>query len=670
MAKSKEQKQEQPKTDALASMKSIAKAFKNKINLDHQAAIAYVADKETVPKVTVSSWVPMGEAFQDSVKIPGLPIGNITHVYGKPDTGKCHPKDTPILMHDGSIRMVQDLKLGDKLMGPDSLPRTVLSLGTGEELIYEIEPNYGDSWKCNESHILSLVCNQDRNHGKLKFIKGNVYNIPLKAYLDLPDHVTHSLKLYRAKINFTETSVPYDPYFVGLWLGDGVTDRPVVTQDDDQLEEYFELFAEKVGLKYVRKVYKDADGNSKCPIHSFVGAKGKENALLQFLRTLVLNDEKRIPKNYLINDENVRLQVLAGLIDSDGHNNCAGYEYITKWKGLRDDVLFLARSLGFRATHRVKMVNNVPYFRINITGHCEKIPVKLDRKIISPKEGIFKNPLTTGFSVKKLDKDIYYGFELDGDHLYLLGDFTVTHNTTILMEAIAGCQSAGILPILILTEHKFDFSRLEEWFGVDLEAMVVCHADTIDQAYNIQLKMLKSIQEGKLVVPTEEGKDDAVIDIDDQVCYILLDSVGNSFSESEMAYEVEEIDKAMGKAAKTIKALTKRVNYFLGKVRQRCGVLILNQSYQSMPSYGPSVETPYGGDGIPYSCVLNIRLRRVKDLIMTIKGVDTVVGLETKIQVMKNHITHLKPITSVYTVAYGLIPPTKEALDEFKKSLR
>jgi RecA/RadA recombinase len=245
-----------------------------------------------------------------------------------------------------------------------------------------------------------------------------------------------------------------------------------------------------------------------------------------------------------------------------------------------------------------------------------------------------------------------------------------TGKTTLLMEAIAGCQAAGILPILILTEHKFDFTRLEEWFGVDPEAMVTCHADTIDQAYNIMLKMLKSIQEGKLVVPTEEGKDDKVIEIGDQVCYMLLDSVGNSFSESEMAYEVEEIDKAMGKAAKTIKALTKRVNFFLGKVRQRCGVLILNQSYQSMPSYGPSVETPYGGDGIPYSCVLNIRLRRVKDLVMTIKGVDTVVGLETKIQVMKNHITHLKPISSVYTVAYGMVPPTKEALDEFKKSLR
>lgn len=246
-----------------------------------------------------------------------------------------------------------------------------------------------------------------------------------------------------------------------------------------------------------------------------------------------------------------------------------------------------------------------------------------------------------------------------------------TGKTTLLMEAIKGCQSIGVLPILILTEHKFDFSRLEEWFDVDLEAMVVIHADTIDEAYSIQLKMLKSLKDGKLVIPNPDpDKSDITIDIGDQTCYFLLDSVGNSFSESEMQYEVEEIDKAMGKAAKTIKALTKRVNYYLGKVRQRAGVLILNQSYQSMPSYGPSVETPYGGDGIPYSCVLNIRLRRKGDLKMTIDKVELVIGLETIIQVMKNHITHLKPISSVYTVASGMIPPTTTALDKYKKSVK
>ena len=246
-----------------------------------------------------------------------------------------------------------------------------------------------------------------------------------------------------------------------------------------------------------------------------------------------------------------------------------------------------------------------------------------------------------------------------------------TGKTTLLMEGIAQAQKQDILPILILTEHKFDFSRLDEWMGADSEAMVVLHADNIEQAYSFMDKILKDLATGKLVIEDEEGND-IVIDMSDQKCFIFMDSIGNTLSETELDYEVEEWDKSMGKHAKALRSLTKRLNLRLSKkgVRDKCGILLLNQSYQSMPSYGPSVETPYGGDGVPYSCVLNIRLRRKRDIKMTQKGVDTVVGLETTVEVKKNHISHKKPVSTVYTVASGMIPVTKEALDRYKKSIR
>lgn len=243
-----------------------------------------------------------------------------------------------------------------------------------------------------------------------------------------------------------------------------------------------------------------------------------------------------------------------------------------------------------------------------------------------------------------------------------------TGKTTLLMQAIAQCQKQGILPILILTEHKFDFTRLSKFMGADPEAMIVLHAESLEQAYGFMEKLLKDIQTGRIIIEDEKGND-IVINTEDQDFYILMDSIGNTMSETELEYDVEDHGKSMGKAAKAIKSLTRRLNHILGKsdVRSKCGVLLLNQSYQSMPSYGPSVETPYGGDGIPYSCVLNIRLRRKKDIKMTIKGVDTVVGLETIIEVKKNHITHKMPISSVFTVASGMLPPDKSSLDVFKK---
>ena len=62
------------------------------------------------------------------------------------------------MMHDGTIKLVQDILVGDKLMGDDSTPRNVLSLARGRETMYKVIPTKGDSYTVNESHILSLKC--------------------------------------------------------------------------------------------------------------------------------------------------------------------------------------------------------------------------------------------------------------------------------------------------------------------------------------------------------------------------------------------------------------------------------------------------------------------------------------------------------------------------------
>jgi len=68
------------------------------------------------------------------------------------------------------------------------------------------------------------------------------------------------------------------------------------------------------------------------------------------------------------------------------------------------------------------------YYIINICGDLSDLSIILDRKKSLPRKQK-KNVLLTGFDVKYVGVDDYYGFEIDGNHLYLLGDFTVTHNT-------------------------------------------------------------------------------------------------------------------------------------------------------------------------------------------------------------------------------------------------
>ncbi|MBU2843298.1 MULTISPECIES: DEAD/DEAH box helicase [Acidithiobacillus] len=70
--------------------------------------------------------------------------------------GKCLGKDTPVLLYSGEVVPVQDVQIGDLLMGPDSGPRTVLSLARGRENLYCVHQTNGDDYVVNESHILSL----------------------------------------------------------------------------------------------------------------------------------------------------------------------------------------------------------------------------------------------------------------------------------------------------------------------------------------------------------------------------------------------------------------------------------------------------------------------------------------------------------------------------------
>ncbi len=92
--------------------------------------------------------------------------------------GKCLGAGTPVLMFDGSIKAVEDVLVGDLLMGPDSKPRTVLSLARGSEELYRVTPVKGDAYVVNESHILSL-----RNTRTL-----DLRNIGIREYLQEPNH--------------------------------------------------------------------------------------------------------------------------------------------------------------------------------------------------------------------------------------------------------------------------------------------------------------------------------------------------------------------------------------------------------------------------------------------------------------------------------------------------
>lgn len=370
----------------------------------------------------------------------------------------CHRRGQKILMFDGSLRAVERIKVGDLLMGPDSTPRTVLELHRGSEEMVEISPVKGEPWVVNKGHTLTLVRTQ-KSIGAWKGRKKRYQAVSEVSDVALSDYFSWSKTkkwihpLFRVGVDFQRSSVPLplDPYFLGILLGDGcVCNRVGVTTTDEVVVREVYYQAGKFNLH----VSIEAEGTSSATYH-LSGTPGKKNPISSILKSMRLfnhdSETKFIPRPYKTASREERLYLLAGLIDTDGslHSNCV--DYITKSKRLAEDVAFVARSLWLAAyvsPTRKKSQNGTwgDYFRVSISGDLSVVPTRIPGKRATKRRQI-KSVLRTSFTTKKLPKERYYGFTVDGDHRYLLGDFTVTHNsgkTEVLRGIASNRRSVGI----------------------------------------------------------------------------------------------------------------------------------------------------------------------------------------------------------------------------------
>ena len=359
----------------------------------------------------------------------------------------CHAAGHPILMFDGTVKPVENIRVGDQVMGPDSRPRNVKALCRGEDDLFQIIPRKGEPFTVNGDHILSLVCTTEGKPYPCCKIGGEIDNITVREYLGKSEYWRHLRKLYRVPVDYAiPRDLPIPPYILGLLLGDGSIKNTVqLTTADDEIANAWRDYADLVDCKIV-----PTNRSDRCPTYTLRRSAGKYNQVLNSLEALGLmgcgSGQKFIPHQYLTASREQRLQLLAGLMDSDGHLHRTSFDYITKSKDLASDTVVLARSLGFAAYCKEKYCCCQTgaggwYYRIRISGNGQEIPCRLPRKQ-SPPRIQKKSVLREGFQVKSCGQGSYYGFTLDGDHLYVDGHFVVHHNSgkTALISTI--CQDA------------------------------------------------------------------------------------------------------------------------------------------------------------------------------------------------------------------------------------
>ncbi len=440
------------------------------------------------------------EMSEDQIKaVQGALDHRVCIVTGSGGCGKCVHPETPILMFDGTIKEIRYIQVGELVMGPDSLPRTVLSKCFGIDEMFTIIPSKGRPFICNAPHVLTLKgfkpylgfrTDKQKGHIGVYSDKGirrtkaflteqeaqtfidrlpeDIFDLPLNEYMKrTPGHQEYCY-LFHTGIDFPERELPMDPYLIGYWLGDGDSgDSMITTADPEIVEEFYRILS-----------FYNMTLSQYTPIRYYV--RGQEgdyskhggNKFLNVIRDLNMKNNKHIPDIYKCNSRENRLKLLAGLIDSDGYSYQGCIEITQLSKKLADDIEYLAFSLGFMITrvekeggciYRGEMRNGI-YQRMTIFGEgLEDIPVILERKKSAPRQ-IKKRATCLRFDVKSRGSGIYCGFELSGDGRFLLSDFLVTHNTRVLGQIIHNLELRGI-PYAVCSFTGKAVSRIREVTG-------------------------------------------------------------------------------------------------------------------------------------------------------------------------------------------------------------
>lgn len=386
----------------------------------------------------------------------------------------CHLKGSLILMYTGELKPVENIRVGDVVMGNDGTPRHVLCLHRGEDLMYRITPLKGEPFVVNGGHILHLhKTNTSSYHSNAGYDEISVADYVMKS-----NSYKHQHKLHRAKyVSFgNENKKLVEPYFLGVFIGDGCSSNNInITTQREEVVEYLSAMAKREHLGFRKQNQKNRSNKASSYYFPFMYSWKCPNPLRVYIKDIGLYGKKAgdkfIPFEYKTGSRKDRMLLLAGLLDTDSYYDPRRnmFEYCSKSRQLAEDVVFLCRSLGFYAKiGKTKYVNDLPYYRIQITGDLDTIPTKV--KIRRGHKRLQKKSIyVIGFNVKLIGKGKYYGFTLDGNHLYCDEQFFVHHNCgkSIIIADIARQLNGNVLVLQPSKEIlQQNFAKLRS-YGVD-----------------------------------------------------------------------------------------------------------------------------------------------------------------------------------------------------------
>lgn len=337
-------------------------------------------------------------------------------------TGKALDLNTKIPTPNGWTTM-GDVKVGDVILSPTGKPVSVtfktetilnhncykLYFDNGQEIIadanhlWEVNSSYWRTGKkvINTEKIYQTYSNKKQN------IRGK--GVSGSLYINSSNPIIGE-----------EKNLLIDPYLLGVWLGDGYsTDSRIIAHKDD-----YEFYKTKIDIEHERK-------DNNC-----IRFKCKD--LQQKLKEYNLLKNKHIPSIYLRSSITQRMELLRGLMDTDGSiTKTQSFEFYQKNYDLILQVVELLSSLGIKSRVSRKIINQCWYYTIRFASRERifNLPRKLNLIDTTKRERI-QNKRHYIQKIEKVESVPVACIQVDGnDHLFLCGEtFIPTHNSTTVVS--------------------------------------------------------------------------------------------------------------------------------------------------------------------------------------------------------------------------------------------
>ena len=368
--------------------------------------------------------------------------------------GKAQPNDTIIPTPKG-YRTIGELKPGDEVFNRFGKPEKVLQVfPQGKKQVYIVTFADGRKTECCGEHLWSY------NNGRGGFTTKELNKMYESGWVT-KDNRGHNSYKYRVPVLKKSVCYPkktfhIDPYTIGAFIGDGCcTEKGLTISSSD--EWIVKKIATINGFTYKRR----SQNNYSWDFFKD-GARVKTNLFFKDYKEELCCYciQKRIPKEYLLGDTEQRMQLLQGLMDTDGTTGDGrnSPSYATNSKQLAEDVLELIRSLGFYGQifieDRRDSGKNIEY-TVNIfcgnknTYKIFSLPKKTEKALnFKDKKQRTNHNFDSIINIEKTSKykEMTCILVDDNEHLYLTNNFIVTHNTATLTERIRYLINNGVNP--------------------------------------------------------------------------------------------------------------------------------------------------------------------------------------------------------------------------------